>query len=157
MKTKNILTSFVAGTVALTNVSCKREPLHRVTDAVKNPIIERVDSFTKSSLNKIDTTGFELFKVDTVAISNKKLNNPKRLATAIKEKTISENDFVRNRNQYYSGNVLSVSDFTNLWKNGDTVQSEILKDSVICKMQNKVFTNKIENKYFVPIEYYKKK
>lgn len=157
MNTKNILTSFVAGTVALTNVSCKREPLHRVTDAVKNPIIERVDSFAKSSLNKIDTTGLELFKVDTVAISNKKLDKPKQLATAIKEKAISENDFVQNRHQYYSGNVMSISDFSNLWKSGNTAQSGTPKDSVICTMQNKVFTNKIENKYFVPIEYYKKK
>ena len=48
---KSLLTKVMAGTVALSTSSCKREPIHRISDASKYPIIERVDSFTKSSLN----------------------------------------------------------------------------------------------------------
>ena len=135
--------------IKISNYKCFKEPIG--FDEIKpiNVIIGK-NNIGKSSL--IDMIEFNYNK--ELFFNACKQNNNLKL---IIDKTISENDFVRNRNQYYSGNVLSVSDFTNLWKNGDTVQSEIPKDSVICTMQNKVFTNKIENKYFVPIEYYKKK
>ena len=73
---KSIITKFMAGAVALSTVSCeKRGAIHQVSDKVKYPIIERVDSFAKSSLNKADTTDLEKFAVDTLEITNKNMNN----------------------------------------------------------------------------------
>lgn len=157
MNCKKIITGFTAGTIALANVSCKREPIHRITDVNKFPIIERVDSFVKSGLNEIDTTGLKLFKVDTVSISNKKLNNPNKLSNSIKSSAISETDFVNSSPKYYSGNVLSFSDLEKSLGLRDTSKTKNVSNDIICKMQNKVYTNKIENKFYVPIEYYKKK
>ena len=36
---KSLLTKVMAGTVALSTSSCKREPIHRISDSSKYPII----------------------------------------------------------------------------------------------------------------------
>ena len=148
MKVRNIVANMVAGSIALTTASCKKEPLHRVTDVVKNPIIERVDSFTKSSFNKMDTKGLKMFRVDTFEISNKELDNPKMLSKSILQNVDVRKDYVEGKSGYYSGNVMSVSDVKKLWTNNSE------KDSIAYCIQNKVFANKSENKYYVPVNCY---
>ena len=148
MKVRDIVANMVAGSIVLTTASCKKESLHRVTDVVKNPIIERVDSFAKSNLNKMDTTGLKMFKVDTLEISNKELNNPKLLSKSILQNVDVRKDYVDGKTGYYSGNIMSVSDLKKLWTNNSE------KDSIAYCMQNKVFANKSGNKYFVPVNCY---
>ena len=61
---RNFVSKIMAGTIALTPVSCiKKEPLHQITDKNIHPIIERVDSFAKSKANKIKLTATSEKKV----------------------------------------------------------------------------------------------
>lgn len=148
MKVRNIIANMVAGSVALVTTSCNKAQLHRVTDVVKNPIVERVDSFTKSSFNKMDTTGLKMFRVDTVEISSNKFDNPKMLSKSIMQKADVGKEYVDGKSGFYDRNVMSFSTMKKLWTGSHA------KDSVAYRMQNKVFTNKAENKYFVPVNYY---
>lgn len=155
MKTKNILTSFVAGTVALTNVSCKREHLHRVTDAVKYPIIERVDSFTKSSLNDVDTTFADRIKTDTLEISNKLLNDKKELVDYLDKNARSTNyNVVVDTRPVYSFGMRYDGKMGYRLRMEDVVEPRYISSEMAGVMQNKVYTNKSETKYFVPVNYY---
>ena len=61
--TRNILGSFaLVGTM----VACSTPELKRVQE--NESIVEYIDSFTKSNLNKIDTTDRFCFKVDTLKL-----------------------------------------------------------------------------------------
>lgn len=82
---RNFVSKIMAGTIALTPVSCiKKEPLHQITDKNIHPIIERVDSFAKSKANKISIDSLKEFAIDTLEISNNELNNQK-IATTIQD------------------------------------------------------------------------
>lgn len=156
---KNIITKILIGTIVLATISCKkREAIHQITNTSKYPIIERIDSFAKSSSNKTDTTNLEKFAVDTLEISNKKLNNKENFI-----KFLKKNANITNPNMY-TGQCLEYG--YGLKPNGKFGHGLILKQhyepkyepsSVVGIIQNKIYTNPKENKFFIPVNYYGKR
>ena len=79
LKTNAIKASLLASTIALSLASCRKQAIHQV----ENPnsyMLEIVDNFTRSELNKPNTAGLEMFKIDTVEITQKNLEEPDVLA-----------------------------------------------------------------------------
>ena len=155
---KGIMTKLMAGTIALSTVSCeKRGAIHKISDTVKYPIIERVDSFAKSSLNKADTTDLEKFAVDTLEIANKNMENKKDFTKLLNQKAKQANPdvYMGQRMEYGYG----------LKMNGKMGYGLMLKShyepkykpsSVVGTMQNKVYANKKGDRFFVPVNCYGK-
>ncbi len=152
---KSLLTKVMAGTVALSTSSCKREPIHRISDASKYPIIERVDSFTKSSLNDVDTTFADRIKTDTLEISNKLLNDKKELVDYLDKNARSTNyNVVVDTRPVYSFGMRYDGKMGYRLRMEDVVEPRYISSEMAGVMQNKVYTNKSETKYFVPVNYY---
>ena len=152
---KSLLTKVMAGTVALSTSSCKREPIHRIFDASKYPIIERVDSFTKSSLNDVDTTFADRIKTDTLEISNKLLNDKKELVDYLDKNARSTNyNVVVDTRPVYSFGMRYDGKMGYRLRMEDVVEPRYISSEMAGVMQNKVYTNKSETKYFVPVNYY---
>ena len=152
---KSLLTKVMAGTVALSTSSCKREPIHRISDASKYPSIERVDSFTKSSLNDVDTTFADRIKTDTLEISNKLLNDKKELVDYLDKNARSTNyNVVVDTRPVYSFGMRYDGKMGYRLRMEDVVEPRYISSEMAGVMQNKVYTNKSETKYFVPVNYY---
>lgn len=152
---KSLLTKVMAGTVALSTSSCKREPIHRISDTSKYPIIERVDSFTKSSLNDVDTTFADRIKTDTLEISNKLLNDKKELVDYLDKNARSTNyNVVVDTRPVYSFGMRYDGKMGYRLRMEDVVEPRYISSEMAGVMQNKVYTNKSETKYFVPVNYY---
>ena len=152
---KSLLTKVMAGTVALSTLSCKRVPIHRISDASKYPIIERVDSFTKSSLNDVDTTFADRIKTDTLEISNKLLNDKKELVDYLDKNARSTNyNVVVDTRPVYSFGMRYDGKMGYRLRMEDVVEPRYISSEMAGVMQNKVYTNKSETKYFVPVNYY---
>lgn len=152
---KSLLTKVMAGTVALSTSSCKREPIHRISDASKYSIIERVDSFTKSSLNDVDTTFADRIKTDTLEISNKLLNDKKELVDYLDKNARSTNyNVVVDTRPVYSFGMRYDGKMGYRLRMEDVVEPRYISSEMAGVMQNKVYTNKSETKYFVPVNYY---
>ena len=152
---KSLLTKVMAGTVALSTSSCKREPIHRISDASKYLIIERVDSFTKSSLNDVDTTFADRIKTDTLEISNKLLNDKKELVDYLDKNARSTNyNVVVGTRPVYSFGMRYDGKMGYRLRMEDVVEPRYISSEMAGVMQNKVYTNKSETKYFVPVNYY---
>lgn len=152
---KSLLTKVMAGTVALSTASCKREPIHRISDALKYPIIERVDSFTKSSLNDVDTTFADRIKTDTLEISNKLLNDKKELVDYLDKNARSTNyNVVVDTRPVYSFGMRYDGKMGYRLRMENIVEPKYISSEMAGVMQNKVYTNKSETKYFVPVNYY---
>lgn len=152
---KSLLTKVMAGTVALSTSSCKREPIHRISDVSKYPIIERVDSFTKSSLNDVDTTFADRIKTDTLEISNKLLNDKKELVDYLDKNARSTNyNVVVDTRPVYSFGMRYDGKMGYRLRMEDVVEPRYISSEMAGVMQNKVYTNKSETKYFVPVNYY---
>ena len=152
---KSLLTKVMAGTVALSTSSCKREPIHRISDGSKYLIIERVDSFTKSSLNDVDTTFADRIKTDTLEISNKLLNDKKELVDYLDKNARSTNyNVVVDTRPVYSFGMRYDGKMGYRLRMEDVVEPRYISSEMAGVMQNKVYTNKSETKYFVPVNYY---
>lgn len=155
MNTKSIATKIIAGTIALSQTACKREPIHQITNVTKYPIIERVDSFAKSALNKVDTTLTERIKVDTLEISNKKLNDKNKLLEYIDNnarrsntKVLVDTKPVYSFGMKYDGKMGYRLRMENIY------EPKYIPSEMAGVMQNKVYTNTSEDKFFVPVTYY---
>lgn len=157
MNTKSIATKIMAGTMALSQTACKREPIHQITNATKYPIIERVDSFTKSALNKVDTTLLSKVKIDTLQISDKALNDKNELVKYLNKnaKTSNPQVLVSSKLEYSYGMKYN-GKMGFRWRTKNTYEPQYTPSTMTAVMQNKVYTNKSENKYFVPVNYYGK-
>lgn len=152
---KSLLTKVMAGTVALSTASCKREPIHRISDVAKHPIIERVDSFTKSSLNDVDTTIADRIKTDTLEISNKLLNDKKELVDYLDKNARKSNyNVVVDTRPVYSFGMRYDGKMGYRLRMESVVEPRYISSEMAGVMQNKVYTNKSETKYFVPVNYY---
>lgn len=152
---RNFVSKIMAGTIALTPVSCiKKEPLHQITDKNIHPIIERVDSFAKSKANKISIDSLKEFAIDTVEISNNELNNQK-IATTIQDMAQFRNPDVVVGSKIEYGYGLKMTGGVG-WGmvHKNVTEPKMLPSSVVGVMENKVFSNPKENKYFVPVTYY---
>jgi len=155
----SILTRLMAGTMCLSLNACRGD-IHRVAHKAHYPIVERVDSFAKAAINNVDTTGLELFKVDTIYINNAKLNSPIELAKKLKEKAVSNaaarKVLVDSRIGYgYGFKITGGHGFGLVRKN--EYESKYLIKSAKAVMQNMVFANRHENEFYVPVSYYAKK
>lgn len=152
---KSLLTKVMAGTVALSTSSCRREPIHRISDASKYPIIERVDSFVKSNLNEVDTTFAEKIKTDTLEISNSLLNDKKELVEYLdKNARRSNSNVIMSSGPEYCYGLQYNGKIGWGWKIKDEVEPKYISSEMAGVMQNKVYTNKSEDKFFVPVNYY---
>ena len=158
MKTTT-LTRIIAGTMCISLNACRGD-IHKVAHKTHFPIVARVDSFAKSTINNIDTTGLELFKVDTIHINNAKLNSPVELAKKLQEKAVSnaaaKKVLVDSHIGYgYGFKVTGGHGFGLVRKN--EYESKYLIKSAKAVMQNMVFANRHENEFYVPVSYYAKK
>lgn len=157
--TNKILTKIMAGTMCLSLGGC-RGNIHKVVNKTHYPIIERVDSFAKSSLNKVDTTGLELFKVDTIFINDKKLNSPIEFAKALKKKAIEKASIkkvlVDSHIGYGYGFKLTGGHGYGLVRK-NKYKLYYLPESAKPILQNKVYATRHENNFYVPVSYYAKK
>ena len=137
---KSLLTKVMAGTVALSTSSCKCEPIHRISDASKYPIIERVDSFTKSSLNDVDTTFADRIKTDTLEISNKLLNDKKELVDYLDKNARSTNyNVVVDTRPVYSFGMRYDGKMGYRLRMEDVVEPRYISSEMAGVMQNKVY------------------
>lgn len=152
---RNFISKIMAGTIALTPVSCiKKEPLHQITDKNIHPIIERVDSFAKSDANNMFMDSLQEFAIDTLEISNNELNNQK-IATTIQDMAQFRNPdvVVGSKIEYGYGLKMTGGIGWGLIRK-DVTEPMMLPSSVVGVMENKVFSTPKENKYFVPVTYY---
>lgn len=152
---RNFVSKIMAGAIALTPVSCmKKEPLHQITNRNIHPIIERVDSFAKSDANKVFMDSLQEFAIDTLEISNGALNNQK-FAKTIQEMASYRNPeiVVGYKIEYGYGWKMTGGIGWGLIRK-DVTEPMMLPSSVVGVMENKVFSNPKEDKYFVPITYY---
>ncbi len=155
MNTKSIATKIIAGTMALSQTACKREPIHQITNVTKYPIIERVDSFAKSALNKVDTTLTERIKVDTLEISNKKLNDKNKLVEYLdKNARRSNSEVLVDTRPVYSFGMRYDGKMGYRLRMENFYEPKYIPSEMAGVMQNKVYTNKSEDKFFVPVTYY---
>ena len=158
MKTMTV-TKIVAGTMLISLNAC-RGNIHKVANKTHFPIIERVDSFAKAAINNVDTTGLELFKVDTIHINNAKLNSPIEFAKKLQEKAVSNaaarRVLVDSHIGYGYGFKLTGGHGYGLVRK-NTYKSKYLIESAKPVMQNMVFANRHENEFYVPVSYYAKK
>lgn len=156
-------TSILAGTLLLSAVSCGRGALHQIDN--DHSITEAVDAFTKSELNDFDTQDLELFKIDTVKISEKEFDDFQRLNDRLTGRAIFYNPIVDSKSHFEYGfssgkprigsNGVSVS--PGMGFHMETELSYKYKDENIkAKVQNKVFANEKESKFYIPVEYYGK-
>ena len=155
----SLITKLMAGTMCLSLNACRGD-IHKVAHKSHYPIIERVDSFAKSALNQVDTTGLELFKVDTIHINDKKLDTPIEFAKKLHEKAVSNaaarKVLVDSRLGYgYGFKLTGGHGFGLVRKN--KYESKYLLKSVKPVVQNKVFANRHENEFYIPVSYYAKK
>lgn len=155
MMSRNFVSKIMAGAIALTPVSCiKKEPLHQITNRTMHPIIERVDSFAKSDANNMFMDSLQEFAIDTLEISNKALNNQK-IAKTIQKMAHYRNPeiVVGSKIEYGYGLKMTGGIGWGLVRK-DVTEPKMLPSSVVGVMENKVFSNPKEDKYFVPVTYY---
>lgn len=152
---RNLVSKIMAGAIALTPVSCiKKEPLHQITNKNIHPIIERVDSFAKSKANTISIDSLKEFAIDTLEISNKELNNQK-IAKTIHASAQFRNPEIVVGSKIVYGYGLKVTGGVG-WGmvHKNVTEPKMIPSSVVGVVENKVFSNPKENKYFVPVTYY---
>lgn len=152
---KNLVSKIMAGTIALTSVSCvKKEPLHQITNKNIHPIIERVDSFAKSNENKISVDSLKKFAIDTLEISNNELNNQKIAKTIQNMAEFRNPDVVVGSKIEYGYGLKMTGGIGWGMVHKNVTEPKMVPSSVVGVMENKVFSNPKENKYFVPVTYY---
>ncbi len=157
MNIKNTFNKIVLGTTFLSATAC-REPLYKLPENISNPIVQRVDSFAKSSLNKIDTIGLDLFKVDTIQISHKDLNNTKKLSENLVDRASKANPEICTDVKLSTGyGITSTGKMGVIIENNYIYTPKYIPLSIKAEMQNKVFSNKNRTKFYVPVNYYGKK
>lgn len=158
-----IKTGVLASLMTLSLVGCRRQPLHQV----ENPnsyMIERVDNFTKSEFNKPNTDGLELFKIDTIQVDQKNLENQEDFAKKIKIQAKSRNPQIKTKDEWEYGYAIGPRRTFQGFKTKSgldyhhTVEYEgkYISSSIVAKAQNKLFANENETKFYIPVEYYGK-
>lgn len=160
-----ITAGILTGTMALSLNSCKREPLH-LLEKNSNKIIERVDSFAKSKLNKPDTTGLTCYKIDTVKITDKQLDKPEKFI----KKTLSNRAWRCVPKKEVGSTVgfgPTVRPHINMngnFKFGPGIGFHIEEDirplypykTLKMIVENKVFATPENKEFYVPVKYYGK-
>ena len=149
--TRNILGSFaLVGTM----VACSTPELKRVQE--NEPIVEYIDSFTKSNLNKIDTTDRFCFKVDTLKLDKNSLESFENLDKCINQQAVIQNPNIvtgtRMRTQYVPK---PGGGFRLMPMPEHTYEDLVEKNSLQARVKNEVYTEKENsNKYYIPVEFW---
>ena len=149
--TRNILGSFaLAGTM----VACSTPELKRVQE--NEPVVEYIDSFTKSDLNKIDTTNRFCFKVDTLKLDKNSLESFENLDKCINQQAVIQNPNIvtgtRMRTQYVPK---PGGGFRLMPMPEHTYEDLVEKNSLQARVKNEVYTEKENsNKYYIPVEFW---
>ena len=152
----------LAGASMFTLTACNRGPLHQIDN---NPdILSYVDTYTKSEINNPDTKNLDLFKIDTIEIDKNNLqdfNNFNKNLTILAKR---ENPQILVDERWEYGHVVgphvSLRGITG--KSGfdyhqvQEYANKYIDSTIVTKAQNKVFVNKNETKFYIPIEYYGK-
>lgn len=152
----NLYTKVLAGTIALSAISCsKNKPLHQITDKNNYPIIERVDSFTRNTKIAQDTTGFEKFATDTLEISAQDFDDKKRLNKKLKHGLARANkDIIVGTEMEYGYGMRIDGKLGFGWTMTDKTEPQYIPHTAIYSMQNKVYATDDNKEFFVPVDYY---
>jgi hypothetical protein len=158
-----IKTGVLASVMALSLVGCKRQPLHQV----ENPnsyMLEKLDNFTRSDFNKPDTAGLELFKIDTIQVNQKNLENQEDFAKKIKIQAKSRNPQIKTKDEWEYGYAIGPRQTFGGFKTKPGLdyhhvteyEGKYISSSIVANVQNKLFANENETKFYIPVEYYGK-
>jgi hypothetical protein len=158
-----IKTGVLASVMALSLVGCRRQPLHQV----ENPnsyMLEKLDNFTRSDFNKPDTAGLELFKIDTIQVNQKNLENQEDFAKKIKIRARSKNPQVKTKDEWEYGYAIGPRQTFGGFKTKPGLdyhhvteyEGKYISSSIVANVQNKLFANENETKFYIPVEYYGK-
>lgn len=154
---------FLTSALMLGAVSCSRGPLHQI-DGNNHSIVETVDKYAKSNFNNSNTDNLEMYKIDTIELNKNELENFEGFNEKLNKLAKYRNPRVlvdeRGEYGYAIGPRMTLSgiktksgfDYHKVKEYAD----KYIDSTVIGKIQNKVFANKNESRFFVPVEYYGK-
>lgn len=148
---RNILGSFaLAGTM----IACSTPELRRVQE--NEPIVEYIDSFAKSNLNKIDTTDRFCFKVDTLKLDKNSLESFENLDKCIDQQAVIQNPNIVTGTRITTQYVPKPGGgFRLMPKSEHTNEDLVEKNSLQARVKNEVYTEKENsNKYYIPVEFW---
>ena len=156
-------TTLLASTLLLGVTSCSRGPLHQI-DGNNHSIVETVDKYAKSNFNNSNTDNLEMYKIDTIELNKNELENFEGFNEKLNKLAKYRNPRVlvdeRWEYGYAIGPRMTLSGTKT--KSGfdyhkvEEYADKYIDSTVIGKIQNKVFANKNESRFFVPVEYYGK-
>lgn len=144
-----ILGSFaLAGTM----IACSTPELKRIQG--NEPVVEYIDSFTKSDLNKIDTTNRFCFEVDTLKLDMDALENFENLDNYINRQAVLQNPDIETGSKIVlkpwpkpGGGIR----MTPLPKK--TYKNLVDPNTLQARVKNEVYTES-SNKYYIPVEFW---
>ena len=144
-------------------VGCSKGPLHEIKNT-NMPIKEAVDIYTKSELNNADTKGLDLFKIDTIEISKKDLKEPLEFNSNIRKRALTKNPKVVVKDEWEYGYAVGPRlTVTGLKTKGGFDYHRVIEhdnkyidSTIVAKVQNRVFANENESKFYIQVEYYGK-
>ena len=148
---RNILGSFaLVGTMA----ACSASELKRVQE--NEPVVEYIDSFTKSNLNKIDTSDRFCFKVDTLKLDKNSLESFENLDKCINQQAVIQNPNIITGTRITTQYVPKPGGgFRLMPKPEHTYEDLVEKNSLQARVKNEVYTEKENsNKYYIPVEFW---
>lgn len=160
MNTKGIIINSVgagfitAGLALGVSKALSRGEIHQVQNEQQFPIVEQVDKFVKSEYNQPDIAGLDCYRVDTLKIEPEMFNDYQSLGLMLQDKAAS-----KIRKITTDVKITPVmGDGSGVGIHADYSKMPIyLPGASQAIMQNKVYTNEKENKFYVPVEYYSKK
>ena len=159
----SIRNSILAGSFLLGIASCTRGPLHQLEENKYN-LIERVDEYTKSEFNNNSTEELELFKIDTIDISENDFEDFAKLNSKMKSLAESNNPQILTKDEWEYGYAIGPRQTLSGVKTKPGIdyhhveeyEDKYIESSITIKAQNKVFANENETKFYIPVEYYGK-
>lgn len=131
-----------------------RGEIHQIQDSERFPIIEQVDEFVLSDFNSPNIEDLECFKIDTLEIKEDMFVSPQQLSEYLQDKSAAKirkvTTDIKTTPVMGDGSGVGI-------KTTHTRTPLYLPGAVQAIMQNKVYANEKEDKFYVPVEYYSKK
>lgn len=131
-----------------------RGDIHQVQNEQQFPIIEQVDKFVKSDYNKPDTAELDCYKVDTIKITPEMFNDYQTLGLMLQDNAAAKIKKITTDVKVTP----VMGDGSGVGIHTEYKHTPIyLPATSQAIMQNKVYANEKEDKFYVPVEYYSKK
>ncbi len=156
-------TNILAGALILGAVGCSRGPLHQI-EGNKHSVVENVDKYVKSDFNNSNINDLEMYKIDTIELNKSELENFEGFSEKLNKLAKYRNPRILVNERWEYGYAIGPRMTSSGVKNKAGFDYHKIKEyadkyidsTVIGKVQNKVFANKNETRFFVPVEYYGK-